>query len=121
MHMAPQLEPDYGKLSDLELAGLVASRDAVAVRLVTELNNRRLFRAAWSIVKNREDAEDAAQSAYLRAFDAIRRFKGKSSLSTWLTRIAINEALGRERAKKRRKAHLESDALECRHIFMERS
>ena len=109
--MATQLKLDYEAFSDLQLAEHVASRDAGAVRLVTERNNRRLFRAAWSILKNREDAEDAVQTAYLRGFDAIRGFEGKSSLSTWLTRIVINEALGRERARKRRKAHLESDSI----------
>ncbi len=113
--MATQLKPDYQSFSDLELAEHVASRDPGAVRLVTERNNRRLFRAAWSILKNREDAEDAVQTAYLRGFDAIRGFEGKSSLSTWLTRIVINEALGRERARKRRKAHLEGDSI----VFIE--
>ena len=113
--MATQLELDYQSLSDLELAGRLASRDARAVRLVTERNNRRLFRAAWSILRNREDAEDAVQGAYLRGFNAIGRFAGKSSLSTWLTRIVINEALGRLRARRRRKSHLESDSV----VFIE--
>lgn len=113
--MATQLKLDYESFSDLELAEHVASRDPGAVRLVTERNNRRLFRAAWSILKNREDAEDAVQTAYLRGFDAIRGFEGKSSLSTWLTRIVINEALGRERASKRRKSHLECDSI----VFIE--
>lgn len=109
--MATQLKPDYEAFSDLQLAEHVASKDPGAVRLVTERNNRRLFRAAWSILKNREDAEDAVQTAYLRGFDAIRGFEGKSSLSTWLTRIVINEALGRERSRKRRKSHVESDSI----------
>jgi RNA polymerase sigma-70 factor, ECF subfamily len=113
--MATQLKADYRSFSDLELAGRVAARDPGAVRLVTQRNNRRLFRAAWSILKNREDAEDAVQSAYLRGFDAIRRFEGKSSLSTWLTRIVINEALGRLRARNRRASRLESDSV----VFIE--
>lgn len=113
--MTTQLKLDHEGFSDLELAACVASRDPGAVRLVTERNNRRLFRAAWSILKNREDAEDAVQSAYLRGFDAIRSFKGKSSLATWLTRIVINEALGRVRARTRRKAQVESDAV----VFIE--
>jgi RNA polymerase sigma-70 factor (ECF subfamily) len=115
MQMATQLKLDYSSFSDLQLAEHVASRDPDAVRLVTERNNRRLFRAAWSILKNREDAEDAVQTAYLRGFDAIGGFEGKSSLSTWLTRIVINEALGRERSRKRRKAQLESDSV----VFIE--
>ena len=100
--MATRPKPDLEKLDDPSLARLVAARDGDAVRLVMQRNNQRLFRAAWSILRNRVEAEDAVQSAWLRAFAAIRRFEGRSALSTWLTRIAINEALGRERAARRR-------------------
>lgn len=102
---------DYESLTDADLAALVAARDEAAVRLVTQRNNQRLFRAAWSILKNRAEAEDAVQSAYLRAFAAIARFESRSSLSTWLTRIAINEALGRARAAKRRRANLDRTSV----------
>jgi RNA polymerase sigma-70 factor (ECF subfamily) len=93
---------DYEQLSDTELAALVVRRDASAVRLITGRNNQRLFRAAWSILKNRAEAEEAVQDGYLKAFAAIDSFAGKSSLSTWLTRIVINEALGRQRVAQRR-------------------
>src|SRR3954464_338954 len=102
---------DYQALDDIVLAGLVAARDPAAVRLLTTRNNQRLFRAAFAILGNRAEAEDAVQSAYLRAFAAIRTFEGRSSLSTWLTRIAINEALGRVRAAKRRRAHLDGASV----------
>ena len=102
---------DYEGLSDRDLAGLVAARDRDAVRLVTGRNNQRLFRAAWSILKNRAEAEDAVQSGYLRAFAAIGDFEARSSLSTWLTQIVINEALGRARATKRRRARLDTNSV----------
>lgn len=102
---------DYEGLSDVELAALAAARDAAAVRLVTQRNNQRLFRAAWSILRNRAEAEDAVQGAYLRAFAAIGGFEGRSSLTTWLTRIVINEALGRARAAKRRRANLDQSSV----------
>jgi RNA polymerase sigma-70 factor (ECF subfamily) len=102
---------DYESLSDLELARLIAERDSDAVRLVTQRNNQRLFRTAWSVLKNREEAEDAVQSAYLGAFRAIGGFEGRSSLSTWLTRITLNEALGRARAAKRRRAGLDANSV----------
>lgn len=89
-------------LSDLELAQLIIRGDEGAMRLVTQRNNRRLFRAAWSILKDRSEAEDAVQDAYLKAFRSIGGFVGASSLSTWLTRIVINEALARRRAAERR-------------------
>jgi RNA polymerase sigma-70 factor (ECF subfamily) len=95
--MTAVLRIDYESLTDLELAQRIADRDPVAVRLVTQRNNQRLFRVAWSILKSRSDAEDAVQSGYLKGFAAIAGFQGASSLGTWLTRIVINEALGRRR------------------------
>src|SRR5687767_8056937 len=109
--MKTNLKPDYQHLSDRELAVLVAARDPGAVRLVTERNNQRLFRAAWSILRNRTEAEDAVQSAYLRAFAAIDTFEARSSLSTWLTRIVINEALGRQRSARRRRKALDQNSV----------
>src|SRR5262245_32118492 len=93
---------DYESLTDLELARRIAQRDALAVRVVTRRNNQRLYRTAWSVLKNRADAEDAVQDGYLKAFAAIDNFAGASSLSTWLTRIVLNEALRRLRASHRR-------------------
>ena len=109
--MTAQTRPDYESLDDAALARLVAARDAEAVRLVTTRNNQRLFRAAWSILKDRSEAEDAVQSAYLRAFAAIGTYEGRASLSTWLTRIAINEALGRARSAQRRRAQLDAASV----------
>src|SRR5258708_5090418 len=54
---------------------------------------RRLIRNAHRITRNHEDAEDALQDALLSAFIHIKNFDGRSSFSTWLTRIAINSAL----------------------------
>jgi RNA polymerase sigma-70 factor, ECF subfamily len=97
--------------SDLELAADIARRDDGAFRLVLQRNNQRLFRAAWQILRNREDAEDAVQSAYLKAFAAIRSFAGRSSLSTWLTRIVINNALADARSARRRRSLLEESEI----------
>jgi len=102
---------DYGSLGDLEIAQLCAARDAHAIRHVLTLNNQRLFRAAWSILKNRAEAEEAVQAAYLSAFAKIGTFEGRSALSTWLTRIVVNEALGRSRSEKRRRAQLEQEGV----------
>ena len=101
--MSARAAAGYESRSDLELAAGIARRDSGAVRLVMQRNNQRLFRAAWQILRNREDAEDAVQSAYLKAFAAIRSFAGRSSLSTWLTRIVINNALVHARSAKRRR------------------
>jgi len=104
--MSAQPKLDYEALGDLDLAGLVAARDPAAARILTTRNNQRLFRAAWSVSKDRAEAEDVVQAAYLKAFAAIGRFQGASSLSTWLTRIVLNEALERRRSARRRDVRL---------------
>ena len=102
---------DYRSISDIELAKLCGGRDRGAIQYVIAANNQRLFRTAWSILKNRAEAEEAVQSAYLHAFANIARFEGRSALSTWLTRIVANEALGRRRAAERRRRHLEQEGV----------
>ena len=113
---------DYEHASDLELCRLIVRRDRQAVRLVTRRNNQRLYRAAWSVLKNRAEAEEAVQDGYLKAFAAIGSFDGRSSLSTWLTRIVVNEALGRRRTTQRRarllQAHDVTDIADYRESAM---
>jgi RNA polymerase sigma-70 factor (ECF subfamily) len=102
---------DYAGLGDAELAKLCAARDGGAISHLISANNQRLFRTAWSILRSRPDAEEAVQAAYLSAFANIASFEGRSSLSTWLTRIVVNEALGRRRAEQRRRRHLEQEGV----------
>jgi len=89
-------------LDDAALARRAAARDADAIRLITRRNNQRLYRAAWSVLKHRAEAEEAVQEGYVKAFAALDGFKGEAALSTWLTRIVLNEALGRKRTLERR-------------------
>jgi RNA polymerase sigma-70 factor, ECF subfamily len=94
---------------DLDEGALIAralERDQAAVATITTRYNRRLFRVARSILRDDEDAEDALQSAYLRAFTNLQTFRREASLGTWLTRIVMNEALGLKR-KRRSSATLE--------------
>ncbi len=109
MHVQHKTELAYA--DDVALVEAFADRQPPAVRLITERNNQRLFRAAWAILKNRSEAEDAVQSAYLRAFAAAHTFQGRSALTTWLTRIVINEAFGRKRAAQRRLAKLDGTSV----------
>lgn len=88
---------------DIDLARRAARRDRNAVRAIIKSHNQRLFRLARAIVKRDEDAEDVLQEAYLRAFANLDSFRGDSSLSTWLSRITINEALTRLRKGRRLK------------------
>lgn len=109
--MNGQSQMDYGSLSDKALARLFAMRDPVAVRIITSANNQRLFRLAWCVLKDRSEAEDVVQSTYLRAFTAIASFEGRSTLTTWLTRIAINEAIERRRSTVRHKELLDANSV----------
>jgi RNA polymerase sigma-70 factor (ECF subfamily) len=64
--------------------------------------NRTLYRTARSILKDDTEAEDVLQDAYLLAYRGLSKFRGESSLSTWLTRIVVNEAIARSRKTARR-------------------
>lgn len=105
--MTAQAKSDVETLDDQALARRAALRDPDAIRLVTIRHNQRLFRTAWSILGHRSEAEDVLQNAYLKAFAAIHGFEGRASLSTWLTRIVINEALDRRRSIRRRRTRME--------------
>jgi RNA polymerase sigma-70 factor (ECF subfamily) len=109
--MHGQTALDYARIADGELARLCAARDPDAVRHVITANNQRLFRTAWSILRDRGEAEEALQAAYLSAFASIGGFEARSSLSTWLTRIVVNEALGRRRAAERRRRPLQQEGV----------
>jgi len=87
-------------LTDDELVRRCRERDELAVRALTSRYNRRLFRIARGIVRNDEEAEDVVQEAYVRAFTGLDGFRGDSAFGTWLTRIALNEALGRVRSRR---------------------
>jgi RNA polymerase sigma-70 factor, ECF subfamily len=102
---------DYEAMSEREICRRLAAGDSLAVRLVVRRHNQRLYRSAWSVLKNRADAEEAVQEGYLKAFASIERFMGDSSLATWLTRIVVNEAISRLRAADRRRRSLRQDGL----------
>ncbi|OWV98083.1 RNA polymerase sigma factor [Rhizobium sp. R693] len=88
-------------LADVELVRLAVARDRHAFRAIMTSHNQRLFRLARSVVRNDSEAEDVVQEAYVRAFANLDRFRGDASLATWLSRIVINEALGRLRKRRR--------------------
>lgn len=87
--------------SDLHLVSRAIARDPDAFRTIMQRNNQRLYRIARGVVRDDVEAEDVVQEAYVRAFSHLEAFRGDSSLGTWLSRITINEALGRLRKKRR--------------------
>jgi len=90
-----------GTLTDeRNLVERVKSGDQSAFRAIMEQNNQRLYRVARAVMKDDTEAEDVVQETYLRALSNLSKFRGESSLTTWLTRIALNEALGRKRKQR---------------------
>jgi RNA polymerase sigma-70 factor (ECF subfamily) len=95
--------PDVGGLAALDdtaLVELARAGNEGAVRALVQRHNRRLFRVARGIVRDDAEAEDIVQETYVRAFTNLTAFRGEARLATWLTRIAINEALGRLRRRR---------------------
>ena len=88
--------------SDQDLVDAARSGSRTAFNELWNLYSHRIYSSTLKIVKNPHDAEDAAQDAFLRAFLAIEKFEGRSSFYVWLTRIAINSALGILRKRRRR-------------------
>jgi RNA polymerase sigma-70 factor (ECF subfamily) len=80
--------------SDFQLVTLVRQGRGAAFAQIMRRNNRRLFRLVRAIVQDDFEAEEVVQETYVRAFAALASWRGDSSLSTWLSRIALNEALG---------------------------
>jgi len=78
---------------DSLLVAAAKASDTRAFELLVERHERRIFSTAHRITRNREDAEDVVQQSFQKAFIHLKRFEAKSRFCTWLTRIAINEAL----------------------------
>ena len=87
---------------DASLVRRVLAGDPAAFGLLMRRFNRRLYRLARAIVGDSAEAEDALQEAYLSAHRSLGQFRGESSLATWLSRLVVNECLGRMRRNARR-------------------
>ncbi len=88
-------------ISDAQVIERVMNGDKGAYELVMRKYNPRLFRIVRTYLKDEDDIEDIIQESYIKAYEQLPRFEKRSSFSTWLIRIAINEALSRIRQRKR--------------------
>jgi RNA polymerase sigma-70 factor, ECF subfamily len=86
---------------DAEVIRQVLQGNTAMFELLMRRYNERVYRAARAIVRDEHEAEDVMQQAYVNAFTHLRQFNGSAQFSTWLTRIAINEALARVRRRGR--------------------
>jgi RNA polymerase sigma-70 factor, ECF subfamily len=88
-------------LSDEQVVAQVLDGQTALFEILMRRHNERVYRAARAIVRDESEAEDVMQQAYVNAYAHLRQFDGRSSLATWLTRIAVNEAISRARRRGR--------------------
>lgn len=81
----------------------VATGDRLAFECMMRRYNRQLYRLARATLRDRTEAEDALQDAYIQAYRSIGQFRGDASLSTWLSRLVLNECFARMRRSARRR------------------
>ena len=96
------------ELTDEEVVSRVLAGETALFEIVMRRYNQRLYRLARTILRDDSEAEDVMQDAYVRAYEHLHQFAGKAAFSTWLSRIAIHEALARKRRRGRQE---ELDAL----------
>ncbi|SRR6266571_578037 len=85
---------------DLLLVDRVLAGERRAFETLVRLHERRVFRLALAVLGNAEDAEEAMQDTFIKAYRHIDQFRRESRFTTWLTRIAVNEALQKRQARK---------------------
>jgi RNA polymerase sigma-70 factor, ECF subfamily len=96
------------ELCDEEVVARVLSGETALFEILMRRYNQRVYRVSRAILRDDGEAEDVMQDAYVRAYEHLGQFAGRAAFSTWLTRIAIHEAL----ARKRRRGRMEElDAL----------
>jgi len=88
-------------LSDEEVVARVLAGETELYEIIMRRYNQRLFRIARAILHSNDEAEDVMQDAYVRAYEHLNQFLGRARFSTWLTRIAIHEALARVQKRNR--------------------
>jgi RNA polymerase sigma-70 factor (ECF subfamily) len=88
-------------LSDEEVVARILAGSSEMFEVLMRRYNQRLYRVARGILRNDAEAEDVMQDAYVRAYEHLDQFAGRAQFSTWLTRIAVHEALARQRRGKR--------------------
>jgi len=87
--------------TDEHVVERVLAGETALYEIIMRRYNQRLYRVVISILRDRDEAEDVLQDAYVRAYQHLSQFEGRASFSTWLTRIAVHEALARLRSRSR--------------------
>jgi RNA polymerase sigma-70 factor (ECF subfamily) len=88
-------------ISDEEIVRRVIDGETYLFEIIMRRYNQRLFRVIRAILRDDNETEEVMQEAYVRAFEHLRQFEGRSKFSTWLTKIAVYEAYARGRCRER--------------------
>jgi RNA polymerase sigma-70 factor (ECF subfamily) len=107
------------RISDEEIVTRIVDGDTALFEMLMRRHNQRVYRTVRAILGDDTDAEDVMQQAWLSAFRHLRQFAGDARFSTWLTKIAVNEALLRRR--KRGAAFVEGDEAIMLRVVDERT
>jgi RNA polymerase sigma-70 factor, ECF subfamily len=113
------LRPDIAALTDEEIVARVRAGEPALYELLMRRHNQRLYRAIRAVLRDDREVEDVMQQAYLNAYLHLAQFKGTARFSTWLTRIAVNQAIRRSRTDARRHEVItpsDSDELVIDHV-----
>jgi len=88
--------------TDSEVVARVVAGDREAFAILVRRHNQRVYRACRAVLRDDQEAEDAVQAAWIKAFRHLAGFRGESAFATWITRIAVREASSRTRLRERR-------------------
>ena len=102
-----------GRTEDINLARRIRTGDQSAFRELVERHHSRILRVLYGILNHRDDAEDIAQDVFAKVYFSIHHFNHRSSLLTWIYRIAVNEAYSHLR-KRRARRRCEGDSRRTR-------
>ena len=101
MPSAADSATERSTISDEEVVTRVLAGETELFEIVMRRYSQRLYRVAWTILRDDGEAEDVMQDACVRAYQHLGQFAGRAKFPTWLTRIAIHEALARDRKRAR--------------------
>ena len=101
MSAIPSAAVTPATLSDEEIVVRILAGETALFEILMRRHNEQVYRAARAILRDEREAEDVMQQAYVNAYTHLAQFDGRAKFSTWLTKIAVYEAIGRARRRGR--------------------
>ena len=119
IHVSPRCPVSIKNASEADLVGQAKAGDEDAFAEIIDRHQNMVFRVIYRFVRRRIDSEDIAQQVFVKVFYSLRKFDMRSSLSTWIYRIALNESYDYLRKLKSRKLVYEGDMVEQEGSFLD--